>query len=301
MFSPGVARALASHRCGQTKIARTHRRTGGALRQRQGVVAQGRGTGRGSCSGSGGGGGEAGTTPGAKGDQGDLGTKPGPPGTPGATGPTGAQGPQGLKGDTGHKVRLEQPAVRGTTGPQDRSDQNRARKKAQGAAGTGCTMQGSVPTSGDLPASGNTQGDAYLVQADDSLWIGGRHTADQRWQHPRDRPAFKDQSAQLEPQGPTGKDGNPGATGRRGRSAGNQRVTLAEHRSEGHRSRGTATAGPAGTTDWNGITTKTGDVSADAADCAEWCDEPRDRSCREGTARLADLHRRSESADANGG
>ena len=32
-------------------------------------------------------------------------------------------------------------------------------------------MKGSVATSGALPSSGNTQGDAYIVQSDDSLWI----------------------------------------------------------------------------------------------------------------------------------
>ena len=58
-------------------------------------------------------------------------------------------------------------------------------------------MQGSVATSGQLPTSGNAQGDAYIVQADDSLWI---------W----------DGSAWVSGgsiQGPQGAPGAPGATG----------------------------------------------------------------------------------------
>jgi hypothetical protein len=86
---------------------------------------------------------------GAKGDTGAASTVPGPQG---ATGPQGSTGPQGVPGPQGI------PGVQGPVGP-------------QGAAGTGITMKGSVASSSNLPGSGNTQGDAYLVQADDSLWI----------------------------------------------------------------------------------------------------------------------------------
>src|SRR5882672_428195 len=64
-------------------------------------------------------------------------------GGPGPTGPQGVAGPQGPQG------------VQGPQGP----------------AGTGITMKGSVATSANLPSSGNVQGDAYIVQLDDSLWI----------------------------------------------------------------------------------------------------------------------------------
>ena len=61
-------------------------------------------------------------------------------------------GPVGPRGDQG---------VQGVPGLQG----------VQGAVGPSITMQGSVATSGNLPPSGNTQGDAYIVQADDSLWL----------------------------------------------------------------------------------------------------------------------------------
>jgi hypothetical protein len=70
----------------------------------------------------------------------------GPTGPQGPTGATGSAGPEGIQG------------VPGPTGP-------------QGAAGTGITMKGTVAAPAALPGTGNTHGDAYIVEADDSLWI----------------------------------------------------------------------------------------------------------------------------------
>lgn len=67
----------------------------------------------------------------------------GPTGDPGATGPTGPQGPLGLTGPTG------------PTGPQ----------------GTDIHFKGSVATFGDLPSSGNTVNDAWIVDADGDLYV----------------------------------------------------------------------------------------------------------------------------------
>lgn len=95
-------------------------------------------------------------------------------------GPQGAQGPQGDAGP---------PGAPGADG-------------AQGEAGTGIQFQGSVATVGDLPGSAD-QGDAYLVQADDSLWIF-------------DSTDFVSGGSIQGPPGPSGAAGAPGATGTRG-------------------------------------------------------------------------------------
>ena len=114
--------------------------------------------------------------PGPPGEPGPI----GPPGMslPGAQGSVGPQGPQGVQGPTG------------PTGP-------------QGEAGSGITMRGSVATSGDLPASGNAQGDAYIVQEDDSLWI---------W----DGVEWVSGGSIQGPPGATGPQGEQGPTGAQG-------------------------------------------------------------------------------------
>jgi hypothetical protein len=105
----------------------------------------------------------------------------GPPGPQGPQGPTGSQGPQGPQG---------------VQGP-------------QGATGTGVTMKGSVPTAASLPMVGNVQGDAYIVQADDSLhiWDGSAWISGGSIQGP---------PGAQGPQGPTGAQGAGGAQGTRG-------------------------------------------------------------------------------------
>src|SRR5580765_8242220 len=131
---------------------------------------------------------------------------PGPPGPAGATGTTGATGPTG------------------PTGP-------------QGATGSGVTMKGSVATSGALPSSGNAQGDAYIVQADDSLWIWNGSS----W--------ISGGSIQGPPgaTGSTGATGAPGSTG----ATGPQGPTGA-----------TGSQGPQGTTGATGATGPTGATGA---------------------------------------
>lgn len=82
-------------------------------------------------------------------------TVPGPTGSIGATGPTGPTGnvgPGGPAGPTGST------GPTGVTGP-------------TGAVGTGIQYKGVVATTGSLPPSGNIQGDAYIVQSDDHIWI----------------------------------------------------------------------------------------------------------------------------------
>ncbi len=102
----------------------------------------------------------------------------GPRGYPGEEGPIGPQGPQGVEGPLG------------PTGP-------------QGSTGTGILMCGEVATEGDLPSTGNAQGDAYIVQEDDSLWI-------------YDGTEFISGGSIQGPPGPTGPTGVQGPTGAQG-------------------------------------------------------------------------------------
>jgi hypothetical protein len=85
----------------------------------------------------------------------------GPTGAQGERGLTGEQGPQGSQGVVGPQGVQGDQGVQGTTGTQG----------PQGAVGPGITMQGSVATPANLPPTGNDQGDAYIVQSDDSLWL----------------------------------------------------------------------------------------------------------------------------------
>ena len=149
---------------------------------------------------------------GPKGDTGAASTVPGPAGPPGATG---AQGP---KGDPGAASTVPGPA--GPTGPKGDTGAQGAQgpqgvEGPQGVAGTGITMQGSVATSGDLPASGNTQGDAYIVQADDSLWIwdGTAWVSGGSIQGP---PGSQGPQGPQGVAGPQGPQGVPGSTGPQG-------------------------------------------------------------------------------------
>jgi hypothetical protein len=108
----------------------------------------------------------------------------GTPGEDGPEGPQGATGPQGSQG------------VEGPMGPE-------GIQGPQGEAGTGITMKGSQPTEEDLPPTGNDQGDAYLVEEDDSLWIwdGGGWISGGSIQGP---------PGAQGPQGPQGSAGVPG-------------------------------------------------------------------------------------------
>ena len=102
--------------------------------------------------------------PGCTGAEGAI----GPQGPAGPQGPIGLTGPQGLKGDKGDKG---EPGIQGLTGPRgpqgDPGPQGlqgvQGATGPAGAAGTGITLKGTVANSGLLPASGNTQGDAYIV------------------------------------------------------------------------------------------------------------------------------------------
>ena len=70
------------------------------------------------------------------------------------------KGPQGIEGLQG---------VSGPAGPAG-ADGLQGIQGIEGAAGTGINFRGQVSTAAELPASAD-QGDAYIVQADDSLQV----------------------------------------------------------------------------------------------------------------------------------
>lgn len=123
-------------------------------------------------------------------------------GPQGYVGPQGPQGPQGIQGVTGNPSTV--PGPQGPIGPQ-------GVQGSQGVAGSGITMKGSVATTGDLPSSGNFQGDAYIVQADDSLhvWNGSSWVSGGSIQGP---------PGSQGPQGPQGVIGPQGIQGPQGLS-----------------------------------------------------------------------------------
>ena len=157
---------------------------------------------------------------GPKGDTGAASTVPGPvgpQGVQGVKGDTGAQGPQGVKGDQGVQ------GLQGTKGDKgDQGDQGiQGPQGIQGVTGAGVTMQGSVPTEADLPPTGNAQGDAYIVQEDDSLWLwdgtawvsGGSIQGPQGVQGPQ---GLQGVQGDIGPQGDQGIQGIQGAKGDQG-------------------------------------------------------------------------------------
>jgi hypothetical protein len=105
-------------------------------------------------------------------------------------GPTGATGTQGITGPTGATGAVGPTGATGNTGPQ----------------GTSITVRGTVATAGNLPPTGNTVNDAFIVQADGDLyvWTGS---------------AWSNVGQIIGPTGPTGPGvtGPTGATGATGK------------------------------------------------------------------------------------
>jgi len=123
---------------------------------------------------------------GPPGPQGELGPE-GPVGATGATGPQGELGPPGPEGPLGPE------GPEGPVGPEG----------PEGPMGTGIVLKGSVDTAADLPATGNTDGDAWLAQDTGHLWV---------W----DGTAWVDAGLVQGPPGATGPEGPQGPTGATG-------------------------------------------------------------------------------------
>ena len=88
-------------------------------------------------------------------------------GNTGSTGPRGNAGTAGVKGSTGSQGSTGSAGAKGNTGSQG----TQGSTGSQGNPGWGVSMQGQVSKSSDLPSSGNSDGDAYIVQFDDSIWV----------------------------------------------------------------------------------------------------------------------------------
>jgi len=151
--------------------------------------------------------------PGPQGPQGLQGV-PGTQGPPGVDGPEGIQGPEGVQGDQGPAGSQGPQGIDGLQGPKGDPgaqglDGAQGATGAQGPAGLGITMKGSVATSANLPVSGNVQGDAYIVQQDDSLWVYDST-------HFVSGGSIQGPQGQQGLQGLNGAQGAPGATGAQG-------------------------------------------------------------------------------------
>ena len=143
------------------------------------------------------------------------------PGGQGLRGVDGPQGPQGIQGEIGPRGNTGPQGYNGVTGPTGATGST----GATGPAGGGIKIKGDVPTSAQLPATGNTNGDAYIVDADNSIWVW----TGSKWydmgpiaQGPTGAqgPAGPTGPASDLP-GPTGPAGNTGPTGPQG-NTGNQ-------------------------------------------------------------------------------
>lgn len=104
----------------------------------------------------------------------------GNPGTPGTIGVNGTPGPQGATG------------LRGATGPTG----------ATGATGAGLNIRGYLDVPGDLPSSGNANGDAWYIGETQELYIYDITLAD-----------WIPGGSLVGPAGPTGPTGLQGVTG----------------------------------------------------------------------------------------
>jgi hypothetical protein len=131
-----------------------------------------------------------------RGPQGDT----GPQGLQGIQGLQGADGVQGVQGPEGQQGPQGPMGPEGPQGPQG----------IQGAAGLGINFRGQVATEADLPVN-PAQGDAYLVQADDSLQVWD--AKDGRWVNGG---SIQGPQGIAGPQGPQGLQGEPGPQGLQG-------------------------------------------------------------------------------------
>lgn len=143
-----------------------------------------------------------------RGPEGPAGSQ-GSPGVQGSQGPAGSQGPQGPAGLQG---------TGGPAGPTGPAGPNGSQGIA-GPAGIGINFKGEVAAIANLPANA-AQGDAYLVQADDSLrvwdsgtssWVNGGSI-----QGPQGPVGGAGPAGVAGPQGPTGPQGPQGIQGSAG-------------------------------------------------------------------------------------
>ncbi len=136
---------------------------------------------------------------GTSGPQGPQGPT-GPTGASGATGPTGPTGAAGLTGATGATGATGPTGLAGANGTQGATGPTGA-TGATGPQGTSINIKGTVPNTNDLPTSGNYINDAYIVSANEDLYVWSDTT-------PR---SWINVGQIVGPQGPTGPIGATGA------------------------------------------------------------------------------------------
>ncbi len=147
--------------------------------------------------------------PGATGPQGI----PGANGAPGAAGPIGPQGEPGVEGSQG-------PA--GSTGPQGPAGPQGQQgiEGPEGPPGTGILVKGTVPNSGALPATGNSDGDAWIAADTGHMWVwdsaGGTWIDAGKVQGPPGPQGPQGSTGATGPQGIAGSKGDPGVQGVKG-------------------------------------------------------------------------------------
>jgi len=155
----------------------------------------------------------AGGAPGAKGNTGTPGTK-GQQGRDGIKGDKGIRGPVGTKGPEGEKGEKGQSGTTGTKGP--KGDQGVQGPK--GDASRLLTFKGEVATEGDLPTTGNTEGDVWKTQDTDFyyVWDGTSWVEIGNLDSAKGQKGQKGQTGVQGFKGEVGEKGAPGVAGTKG-------------------------------------------------------------------------------------
>jgi hypothetical protein len=131
----------------------------------------------------------------------------GPQGVEGPTGPEGPLGPTGATGTTGGSGPTGPQGIPGPTGPTGATGAQ-GPTGPQGATGVGIRILGEVPTVANLPSTGNTPGDAWIVTADGDLYVWSTQLVPTG--------SWIDAGQVVGPQGPMGPQGIQGPTGTTG-------------------------------------------------------------------------------------
>jgi len=177
----------------------------------------------------------------------------GPTGTAGSTGPTGPTGTTGAAGPTGPTGTT---GAGGPTGPTGAASSVAGPTGPTGSTGLGITPKGTVATTGSLPGGGNTAGDAYVVTADNHLYVwNGSSWVDFGPSGASGPTGPAGSTGSTGPTGPTGTTGAGGPTGPTGTTG--STGSTGPTGSTGTTGAGGPT-GPTGTTGASGPTGPTG-------------------------------------------
>jgi len=163
---------------------------------------------------------------GATGPQGD----PGPTGATGATGPQGEQGVAGNNGSPGSQGEPGPAGATGATGPQGAAGLQglqgpagpQGNKGDTGEQGVSVTLKGTKALIADLPNSGQTAGDAWIVTESNGGDLFFWNVTEGTWDNvgkivgPQGNPGIQGPQGEQGPPGNDGAEGPTGATGPQG-------------------------------------------------------------------------------------